>query len=155
MVHHERFREARQRGEPDAVMLQHVQSAEQHYHQALALCPPSAVADLGPMHNQLGVLYREVGQIEPAREHCERAVQGYERIGNRYAAGQTRYNLAAMYWDAASREIMPARRRDLYRRADAYAQASLRDFQHYQGRAAADEAKAQRLIDDIARALGG
>ena len=60
-----------------------------------------------------------------------------------------------MYLDAAEREPAPARRRDLLRRAAAYAEASLRDFQHYQGRAAADEAEAQRLIDIIARALGG
>jgi hypothetical protein len=56
--------------------------------------------------------------------------------------------------DVAGREAAPARRRDLLRRAAAYAQASLRDFQHYQGRAAADEANAQRLIEAIARALG-
>ena len=67
--------------------LQHAQAAEQHYHQALALCPPSAVADLGPMHNQLGNLYDDVGQIEPAREHYERAVQYFEQTGNRYHAG--------------------------------------------------------------------
>ena len=89
MVHHARFDEARQRGEPAAVVLQHAQAAEQHYHQALALCPPSAIADLGPMHNQLGNLYAEVGQIEPAREHYERAAQICEQTGNRYGAGQS------------------------------------------------------------------
>jgi len=36
----------------------------------------------------------------------------------------------------------------------AHIQASLRDFQHYQGCAVADEAKAQRLIEVIARELG-
>jgi len=35
-----------------------------------------------------------------------------------------------------------------------YAQASLRDFQFYQSRAAPDEADAQGLIDEIAQALG-
>ncbi|HSN77834.1 MAG TPA: CHAT domain-containing protein [Anaerolineae bacterium] len=154
MVHHERFREARQRGEPAAVVIQHAVAAEQHYRQALALCPPSAVADLGPMHAQTGVLYADVGQIEPAREHYERAAQYFEQAGNRYDAGRVRYMIALMYRDAAEREAAPARRRDLLRRAAAYALASLSDFQHYQGRAAADEAKAQGLIDEIARALG-
>jgi tetratricopeptide (TPR) repeat protein len=153
MVHHARFDDARGRGETDAA-LRHAQAAEQHYRQALALCPPSAVADLGPMHNQLGNLYQQVGQIEPAREHYERAVHGCEQIGNRYAAGQTRYNLAVMYAQASGREATPARARDLLRRALAYAQASLRDFQHYQGRAAADEADAQRLIEIIRQSLG-
>ena len=103
MVHHERFDEARQRGEPAAAVLQHAQAAEQHFNQALALCPPSAIADLGPMHNELGRLYADVGQIEPAREHYERAAQYFEQTGNRYDAGQTRYNLALMYRDAAER----------------------------------------------------
>jgi tetratricopeptide (TPR) repeat protein len=154
MVHHERFDEARQRGEADAVLLRHAQAAEQHFQQALALCPPSAVADLGPMHNELGRLYADVGQIEPAREHYERRVQLAEQTGDRYRAGATRYNLALMYRDAAGREAAPARRRDLLLRAAAYAEASLRDFQHYQGRAADMEALAQRLIEAIARALG-
>lgn len=153
MVHHERFREARGRGELDAVVLRHAQAAEQHYQQALALCPPSAVADLGPMHNELGNLYREVGQTEPAREHYERAAQYFEQSNNRHHAGVVRYNLALMYRDAAGRAATPARR-DLLQRGLAYARASLRDFQHYQGRAAADEADAQRLIDAIEGELG-
>lgn len=153
MVHHERFNEARGRGEPDAVVLRHARAAEQHYQQALALCPPSAVADLGPLHGQLGILYAEVGQTEPAREHFERTAQYFEQSNNRYHAGFTRYNLALMYRDAAGRAAAPARR-DLLQRALAYARASLRDYQHYQGRAAADEAKAQRLIDIIEGMLG-
>ena len=85
-------------------LMQHAQAAEQHYRQALALCPPSALADLGPMHNQLGNLYKDVGQTEPAREHYERAVQYFEQTGDHYHAGQARYNLALMYLDAAERE---------------------------------------------------
>lgn len=153
MVHHERFNEARGRGELDAVVLRHARAAEEHYQQALALCPLSAVADLGPMHNQLGLLYNDVGQIEPAREHYERRVQLAEQTGDRYGAGQTRFNLAVMYGDAAGRAAAPARR-DLLQRGLAYARASLRDFQHYQGRAADMEAKAQRLIDAIEGELG-
>ena len=56
--------------------------------------------------------------------------------------------------DAAGREAAPSRRRDLLRRARAYVEASLRDFQHFQGRAAAEEARAQRLIEIIERELG-
>ena len=154
MVHHARFDETRRGGVSDEVVLQHAQAAESHYNQALALCPPSAVADLGPMHNALGSLYQEVGQIEPAREHYERAAQYSEQVGNRRNAGSFRYNLAVMYLGAAGRETASARRGDLLRRADAYARASLRDFQHFQGRAAVDEADAQELIDIIARELG-
>jgi tetratricopeptide (TPR) repeat protein len=152
MVHHGRFREARDRKAPTETTLRHAQTAEQHLRQALALCPPSAVADLGQMHHQLAALYVEVGQIEPAREHYERAVQYLGQARDYYNAGGVRYNIATMYRDAAGRE--PARRRDLLRRAAAYAAASLRDFESYQGRAADREADARRLIEIIARALG-
>ena len=37
--------------------------------------------------------------------------------------------------------------------ARAYAEAALRDYQHYQGRAAKEEANAQRLLDLINQAL--
>jgi tetratricopeptide (TPR) repeat protein len=153
MVHHKRCNESRQRGEPAEIVLQHAQAAERHYLQALALCPPTALTDLGPMHNALGNLYAALGQTEPAREHYERAAQYFEQTGDRYAAGQTRYNIALMYLQGAERESPPARQRDLLHRAQAYAQAALRDYQHYQGRAAADEARAQQLVADIDQAL--
>ena len=52
-----------------------------------------------------------------------------------------------------SQQPSPQARRDYLLRAQAYAQAALRDFQHYHGRAAADEAKAQGLLDQIVRLL--
>ncbi len=143
MVHHERFNEARQRNAPPDTQLAHAQAAERHYQQALALCPPTAIADLGPMHNQLGNLYNDVGQTEQARQHYEKAADYFEQSGNRYDAGQTRFNLALMYRDAAGREASPARQGDLLRRGRAYAQAALRDFQSFQGRAA-DRTKPRR-----------
>jgi len=153
MVHHERFRESSQRGEPAETVLKHAQSAEHHYHQALALCPSTALTALGPLHNQLGVLYKNVGQVERAREHYEKCVQLAEQTGDRYGAGQTRFNIALMYLQAAKKEVTPSHQRDLLLRAHAYAQAALRDFQHYQGRAADMEAKVQQLLDRIAQAL--
>ncbi len=151
MVHHERFREARVRGEPESILLGHAQAAETAYLDALALWPVGAVADRGPLHGQLGALYAEIGQTDHAREHFEKDIQICERTGNRHGAGQTRFNLALLNFQSADRE--PPRRRDLLRRADAYAQAALRDFRHYQGRAADMEAKTQGLIDSIAQAL--
>jgi len=38
-------------------------------------------------------------------------------------------------------------------RARAYCEAALRDYQHYQGRAAKDEARTQTLLDDIDQEL--
>ncbi|HYN77732.1 MAG TPA: hypothetical protein VES73_08060 [Lamprocystis sp. (in: g-proteobacteria)] len=151
-VHHERFNAARRKGEPQAVLLRHAQAAEAHYRQALDLCPASAIANLGLPHLQLGILYKNVGQTEPARQQYEQAAHLFEQTGNRYGAGQTRFNMALMYLDTAEREAAPPHRRDLLHRAQAYAQAALRDYRHYQGRAAADEAQAQQLIDAIGQA---
>jgi hypothetical protein len=61
--------------------------------------------------------------------------------------------MAVMYLQAAEREAASPGQRDLLLRAQAYAEAALRDFQHYQGRAAADEARAQQLLARMARAV--
>ena len=63
--------------------------------------------------------------------------------------------MAQMYEQSAYAQDSPNRRRDLLHRAQAYAEAALRDYQSYQGRAAADEADAQQLIADIDQALAG
>ena len=152
MVHHERFMETRQRDEPEETVLRYAQAAEAHYQQSLALRPASDIGS-GPTHNQLGLLYNAVGQTERAREHYEKAAQYAEQAGNRHSAGTTRQNMAVMYAQAAGREDTPARRRDFLLRAQAYAQAALRDFQHYEGRAAANEAKVQQLLDEIGQLL--
>ena len=101
----------------------------------------------------MGSLYREVGDLDRAREHYEKAVQYHEQSGNRYNSGSTRENMAIMYAQAAGREETPVRQREILLRAQAYAQAALRDYQHYEGRAAADEARAQQVLDAIGQAL--
>jgi tetratricopeptide (TPR) repeat protein len=152
MVHHARFREAHAEGSPKSDLLRHARAAESAYLEALALCPAGAV-DRGPMHNELGNLYDDVGQTQRAREHYENAIRIHDRTGDCYGAGQTRFNLALLYRQSAEDEPTPYRRRDLLRRAEAYAQTALEDFRHYQRRAADWEARAQQLIDLIAQAL--
>ena len=153
MVYHERFNESRQRGEPAATVQKHAQTSEQHYLKSLALCPPAALADLGPIHAQLGNLYANVGQTVPASDHYEKAILIHMQAGDHYGAGQTRFNLALMYLRTAERESTPVRQSNLLQRAQAYAQATLLDFQHYKDRAADMEAKATQLLADIAQAL--
>ena len=149
VVYHERFKEAQERSAPLDTQQAHAQTAQRYYQQALALCPSTAITNLGPMHNQLGLLYMNVGQTEKARQHYEQAADYYERSGNRHGAGTTRFNLGLMYREAAGREAPSARQGDLLRRARVYAQAALSDFQSFQGRAADLEAKAQKLIELI------
>ena len=153
MVHHNRFREARKRKEPAETLQQHAQAAEAHYLEALQLCPKDALTDLAPIHNQLGNLYVEVGLFDNAREHYELDAQYEEKAGNHFGAGQTRFNMALMYVQAAERKEQPSQQRALLLRALAYAEAALRDYQQYQGRAATEEAETQGILDYINQAL--
>ncbi len=152
-VYHERLKEGVSRHDPAHSLEQHFRVAEEHYVEALDLCPASAIGERGPIHDALGLLYTLGGETEQAREHLELAVQCFEQTGDRYNAGQARGGIAIMYLQAVGGKSVPARQRDLLQRAQSYAEAALRDFQHYQGRAAADEARAQKLIDIIAQAL--
>ncbi|MFT5470278.1 MAG: tetratricopeptide (TPR) repeat protein [Verrucomicrobiales bacterium] len=133
-------------------LLEHARAAESRYQEALELCPPTLLSDLGPIHNQLGILYKNVGQIERAREHYEKRVQIAEQSSDRYGAGRTRFNLALMYLQSAGASPDPGPN---LQRARAYAEAALRDFKHFEGRAADMEAKAKGLIEDIDRKLAG
>lgn len=58
-----------------------------------------------------------------------------------------------MYLRSAGSEGQPAQKRASLLRARAYAEAALRDFQHYQGRAAELEAKTQGILDRITQSL--
>ncbi|MEM7012107.1 MAG: tetratricopeptide repeat protein [Verrucomicrobiota bacterium] len=177
MVHHERFNEVRaqaaelaNRGDTNSdrkspedaeklqtlhqQLLEQAQAAESRYKEALQLCSPGAVSDLGPIHNQLGNFYQDVGQTERAREHYEKDIQICEQAGDRYGAGNVRFNLAVMYLQtAANSGSATADPVPTLERARAYAEAALRDFQHFDGRAADREAKARGLIDRIDRML--
>lgn len=149
MVHHDRFRDACRREEPEEALQRHALAAETHYLEGLRLCPKDALTDLAPIHNQLGNLYQNVGHLDSAREHFEQAAQYFEMTGARFQAGQVRWNIAIMYSKGAEGENHLPQQRASLLRARAYAEAALRDFRQFQGRAAANEAGAKRLIDLI------
>ncbi|MCC6359352.1 MAG: CHAT domain-containing protein [Phycisphaerales bacterium] len=149
-VHHERFRESLQRSEVRESALIHAQAAEAHYLQALTPSPGSSFVDLGPRHAQLANLYSELRAFDHARVHFEKAIQCYERADNRYDAGRVRLDMAGLYATAAWLEAAPLRKRDLLSRAQAYAQAAVRDFRNYSGRAADAESIAQAFLTAIA-----
>ena len=153
MVHQRRFSQSGQCGEPAETVLKHAQAAEQHYLRALDLRPSTAVTSLAPMHAQTATLYSQVGAFDQAREHFEKAAQYFEQASNRYEAGRVRQSIASMYLRAAGLESTPSRGRDLLHRAQAYAEAALRDYGHYKGRAAREEANAQQLLATIAQAF--
>ncbi len=154
MVYRERFIEARAAQEPEDILLHYANSALKHCHDALALCPKTALSELGTMHRELGSLWRHLRQSHNAHQHYEQAIHCDESTGNHHGAGMARGNMAIMYLEASERlTTQRSGQRDYLRRAQAYAQAALRDFEHYQGHAAADEAKVQRLLDLIAHQL--
>jgi len=152
-VNHERFLEARKQNESPETLFRHRNAAEQHYQKALELCPDSAIAHLGPIHNQLGNLYCDLGMTDLAREHYEENARICQETGDYYHAAQTRHNIALMYQEAAESEETLTRQRDLLLRGRAYAEAALRDFRRYGGRCDAEEARVQRLIDKIEQEL--
>lgn len=153
LIHHEHLKDAARRKEPVKVLLRHAEAAEKRYLRALQLCAKDAVTELAPLHSSLGNLYVDVGQLDNARKHYELDAQYEEKVGNPFGAGQTRGNIALMYVRASRMENQLSQRRTSLLCARAYAEAALRDFQHYQGRAATDEAKTRSLLDDINQAL--
>jgi len=119
MVHHQRLWEARAQDEPSETLFRHWSAARDHYQKALDLCPASAIADLGPIQNLLGLLYAEVAQTERAREHYEKAVRICQQTGDCYGAGKARFNMAVTYAQAAEREEAPAHQGALLLRGQA------------------------------------
>ena len=154
IVHNERFLEEGKKPEPSSNRLrQHAQAAESRYQEALALCPATAIANLGPIHNQLGIIYMEVSQTERAQDHYEQAARCFEQSGQRFQSGQVRHNIATMYLQSA-RQSQPVDSQLLHR-ARAYAEAALRDYQSFQGHAENDESDAMQLIQHITQLLEG
>jgi len=137
-VAYERFKEARQAGEPEAVLVEHLNNARQFYQQQLDLTPPDAIDSLAVAHNQLGIIYTNAGQIEQAVAHYREAIRYNEQAGDLYGAAQTRENVAIAYANAG-------------RLADAllFAQAALRNFVQFGPAAAQAAAKVQGLIARI------
>jgi tetratricopeptide (TPR) repeat protein len=143
-VHWERFKEAREAGQPEAELLGHLTVASDVYHQALELTPANAVGQLAVAHHQLGLIYADAGQLEVALRHWQESIRYQEAAGNRYGAAQTRANVGAALAQRG-------------RLGDGllWAQAALRDYQSFGDRAAANIAQTQQLIAAIEQAMVG
>jgi hypothetical protein len=139
-----RFNDAKKEGKTEEELLKHLNTAVDYYQQALALLPPDAVDDLAVTHNQLGVIYKEAGDLESALYHYNQDIHYDELAGNQYGAGQTRFNIA----------ILLAQNRRL---SDAllYARAALRNYESYEGRAKEKEDKTKYMISEIEKAIDG
>ena len=119
----------------------HLGDAEASFQQALSLTPPTALSDLGTGHHMLGEVYRWMERGDLADEHYRHAIRYREQSGDRFGAGQFRFNLALLHLEHAR---LPDAR--------LYAEAALDDFRSYGANAADDVVKAERLLADIAAA---
>jgi len=142
-VAYERFREARQAGQPEAVLREHLNAALQAYQQALGMLPADEVDTRATIHNQLGIIYHEAGQTEPAVAHYREAIRYFEAMGDLYRAAVTRENVAIAYANAGRRDD-----------ALLFAQAALRNFEQFGPAAAAEVARAREVIAWIEGLMG-
>ena len=138
----ERFRESRDAGEPQAELMRQINEAVQSYQQMIELFPDNAVNELAVAHNQLGMIYRNVGDLDRALSHYRESIRLKEAAGNTYAAATTRYNVALALLQ--SNRLSDARE---------YARAALRDFQSYDDRAAEMIARTGQLLAHIEQAI--
>ena len=70
LIAFERFKEAQADGQPVKNLARLLSEAANWYGQALKSFPPTAVTDLGIVHNQLGNVYASAGAIDSALHHC-------------------------------------------------------------------------------------
>ncbi len=138
LVAYERFKEAQITKQPEDESLRYLNAAAQFYEQALAQTRSNAVDSLAVNHNQLGLIYNDMGNPNRALSHYRKAICYWEGAGNLHGAGTTRFNVALTMRDAG--RLVDARD---------YAYAALRNFRSYEGRAAEDERRTERLITMI------
>jgi tetratricopeptide (TPR) repeat protein len=140
----EHLRETKKGELPENELLSFANQAIAFYHETLVLLPMNAVNILTITHNQIGVTYAEVGDLDQALRHWRESIRYKEASGDHYGAGQTRFNIAL----ALANHGRPDK-------ALIYARAALDNFEPYGAGAAADIEDTQRLIADIERAQAG
>jgi tetratricopeptide (TPR) repeat protein len=119
-VARQRFTDARAAGRPATELDGYLTASADAYRTALADLPDDAAIDLAIVHNQLGAIYTDAENFPAALRHYQRAIGYHEAAGNRFNAGQTRYNIAVLLGRTA-------------RPGDAlhYVRAAERDFEVY------------------------
>jgi tetratricopeptide (TPR) repeat protein len=138
---------------PHDEILGYAQKAMDIMFDALALCPAEAVTDRARIHVNLGIMCSRTDNLDEARNQLEQAIQNFEDAGNRFDAGRARMQMASMNLTISDNQSLPNEQYTYLQRAQAYVQAAMRDFQHYQGRVTNEEVSAQHLLERIARRL--
>jgi tetratricopeptide (TPR) repeat protein len=141
-VAYDRFEDARTAGRPTEELARHIAEAARLYERALAMMPASAVIDRGTIHNELGNIYDDAGDIDRALHNYQQCIQYAEKAGDILRAGERRFNVAITLFQAG-------------RPTDArtYAEAALANFRTFGDRAADRIQQAERLIAHMDKAL--
>ncbi|MAG35183.1 MAG: hypothetical protein CL878_02900 [Dehalococcoidia bacterium] len=134
----DRFQEARKAQRSAGELEKLINDAAWRYHQALELLPADAVNDLAVTHNQLGIVYRNAGDLDRALQHYRESIRYKERMRDLFNAGTTRFNVALAL--AGAGRFVDARE---------YARAALRNYETYGERAAEEIAETQQLLEQI------
>jgi tetratricopeptide (TPR) repeat protein len=108
MVEYERFLDARNARRPPEECIGHLSKAEKYCRQALEMYPTHAVRELGTTHYQLGILYANGGQIDAALRHYRESIRYCDVMQDRFAAGETRRNVANAHSLARAASPTPA-----------------------------------------------
>jgi len=138
---HERFLDVRKANRPVEELAHHLAEAARLYEQALDMMPATAIAERGTIHNQLGNIYHDAGDIDRALHHYQQDIRYCEQAGDIYGAGETRLNVSITLFQAS--RLADAR---------AYAEAALANFRTFGDRATDRIQRAERLIDRLHRA---
>jgi tetratricopeptide (TPR) repeat protein len=142
LVAYERFLEARNAKRPVEELSRYVAEAARLYEQALGMMPATAVSIRGTIHNQLGNIYDDAGDIERALHHYQQDIRCCEQAGDIFGAGETRVNVARALRDAG--RLSDAR---------VYAEAALASFRAFGDGAANRIEDTNRLIAGIDQAI--
>jgi len=142
LVAYERFNDARTAERPVEELARHLAEAARLSEQALDMTPTTAVTERGVTHNQLGVIYRNAGDIDRALHHYQQSIQYADNAGEIFVAGGRRFNVAVAL-------LLADRLTD----ARAYAEAALANFRTFGDRAADRIQKTERVIAAIDQAV--
>ncbi len=139
-VAYERFLEGREAVKPKGELLGHLNAALKLYLDALEILPADAVGDLAVVHNQLGLIYSDGGDVDKALGHYREAIRHLEALRDLYRAARARFNVALLLRDAG-------RIRD----ALDYAKAALSNYESFGDRAAKEARRTREFIAKIQR----
>jgi tetratricopeptide (TPR) repeat protein len=127
---------------PVEELARHIAEAARLYEQALDMMPATATTERAVIHNQLGNIYDDAGDIDRALHHYRQGIQSADKTGDIVAAGQWRFNVAITLLRAG--RLADAR---------AYAEAALANFRAFGDRAADHIQETEGLIAAIDQAI--